>query len=130
MAKLPKVDVEAMEIRAMRSEGRYDDALTRLLSHLDAGIASPEIQAVAADWLRPKESDGKRGPKTKKPFKWLEIGGEYDLLIDDGKSDTEARLILAENHPREKRTIDTILAYYNRAMDEYRKIEAETLANN
>jgi hypothetical protein len=130
MAKLPRIDVEAMEIRSMRSEGRYDEALTRLLSHLDAGTASPEIQAIAADCLRPKPSDGKRGPKTKKPYKWLDIGREYYALIDNGVSDTEARLILSERHPREKRTIDTIIAYYNKAMDEYRRIEAEALANN
>jgi hypothetical protein len=82
MAKLPKIDVAAMEIRAMHSEGRYDEALKLILLHLDVGTASPEVQAIAADLLRPKESDGKRGPKTKKPFKWLEIGGEYDVLID------------------------------------------------
>lgn len=120
MAPLPKVCRDAMRIRAMHEQGRYDESLELLVALLTTGCASAEVQAIAAARLQPPTSNGKRGPKKKTPFNWLEIGSEYEELREDGVSDVEARLILEERHPRGRRTIDKVVAFYNDAMDEYR----------
>lgn len=103
----------------MQSQGRYDEALKLLLSQLSSGAASSFVQAIAAEMLTPRQPGAPRGPKKKQPYKWLEIGQEYDDLRHDGVKDTEARLILTERHPKGKRTIDSIIAYYNKANAEY-----------
>lgn len=125
MAPLPQMCRHASAIRAMQSQGRYDEALKLLLSQLVSGTASSRVQAIAAEMLAPKEPGAPRGPKRKTPYKWLEIGHEYDELVDDGVPETEARLILAERHPRGRRTIDTIIAFYNKANAEYQASLAE-----
>ncbi|KQT48948.1 hypothetical protein ASG43_08935 [Aureimonas sp. Leaf454] len=127
MAPLPKIDKDATAITSMQSQGRYDEAMARLLDLLRGGTASPAVQAIAAEMLEPKAKGVRRGPKAKLPFKWLEMGEAYRIMRLEGKTDTEARGAMEDRYPRGGRTIDTIIAFYNSALHDYQDLQAASL---
>ena len=53
MAKLPPMDWRAQEVRGLLNEGRTKEAKRRVAAILRDGVATAQVQAIAAEMLEP-----------------------------------------------------------------------------
>lgn len=116
MAKLPeKFDRHVVQIRGMLTDGRKEDAITRVIELLREG-ASPSIQLVAAELLRPEK--GKAGRNKENPKYWYEIGCEFEAMLSDGHKPGEIRAYLVERYGYSASHIQNAWRLYETAMEE------------
>jgi hypothetical protein len=117
MARLPKPFCRhAVEIQAMLDEGREGEARARLTQLLREGKAGPEVQLIVEGLLNPIPNR-KLGPKRKKrPFKWVEIGRDYEELRDAGMTADGAYEQLAKRYPRSESVIEKTVRYFREAL--------------
>jgi hypothetical protein len=115
MAPLPrKFDRHVVAARAALAEGRREDAITVIIERLRAGSASAEMQAIAAELLRPPRKRGKGRPKSQPQF-WYEIGTDLDALMSDGKSYEAATEAIARKYGVSERHVGNAARYYRDA---------------
>ncbi|MGB3273849.1 MAG: hypothetical protein WBA66_13280 [Xanthobacteraceae bacterium] len=115
MAPLPReFDTFAVAARAALSEGRREDAITVIVERLRTGNASAEMQAIAADLLRPPQKRGKGRPKSQPQF-WYEIGTDLDDLMGGGLTYENAIEALAKKYGVSERHVGNAARYYRDA---------------
>ncbi|MDX0426824.1 hypothetical protein [Sinorhizobium medicae] len=114
MAKLPKIDFEAMRIRDMLNRGERTEAKARVLSLLAEGKAGSDAQKIAAELFGAKRGKPAYGAK----HRWHEIGQDNDLWRDEGVPYAErmARLSLKYRLNDESK-IRAAIARYEAGMD-------------
>lgn len=123
MARLdPPFSPAAFEIRKLINEKRRGEVVTKAAEYLRAGCRDEEFLSVVADLLDPKKAS-RLYPKAKE-YNWYEIGMRFDELhepqfncdYDNRKKKID---LLAEEYECKSRTIETVLAIYRKASDEY-----------
>lgn len=111
MAKLPKrFDWREVEIRGMLSEGREQDGRTALVEILSAGEATPALQALAADLIKPAKR--RPGRRKEQPKHWYDIGSAFDEARSDGVTYEEAIAELSERFGFSEAHIKNAIRFY------------------
>lgn len=117
MAKLPPFDWRAQEVSALLDEGRTKEAKRRVAQMLRDGVATPKVQAIAAEMLEPP-SRGRGRPKAKFPAHWYEIGVAVENMRCDGMTYDNAILKAAEDFRKDPETVRRAEKFYRDAKGE------------
>lgn len=85
---------QAVEIRAALSEGRTDDARSRIVEILLSGKADKHVQRLAAEMIKPPPKS--RGRQKAQARHWFPIGMEFASLRSEGVSYEDALRLTAD----------------------------------
>ncbi|UYQ70666.1 hypothetical protein OF122_11330 [Pelagibacterium flavum] len=111
MAKLHKrFEWREVEIRGMIAEGRKRDAITAVVELLKAGTASPAIQAIAAELLKPEKRG--RGRPNSSPEHWYDIAMAVRERESDGLSEEAAIGEVADRYGYSDKHVTNCLKHY------------------
>ena len=103
-------------LRKMLATGRNVAARQQAAAWLREGYVSPQFLALVADMVDPSKR-GKGSRPRALPPQWLDIGQALLTIRDDGFTQEQAILILADRFNRSARAIEQALAFYQKAHD-------------
>lgn len=116
MAKLPKIDVEAIWIRDLLNRGKNfrQAAKARAAAAVASGKAGEETKKLAAELATTKRGRQPYGAK----HRWIEIGQDNEDMLEAGLSDRERFAIISKKyHLNDESEIKTAIAKYRRAIE-------------
>jgi hypothetical protein len=116
MAKLPKIDAEAIWIRDLlnKGKGHREAAKARADAAVARGNAGEETKKLAADLGNTKRGRQPYGAK----HRWVEIGQDNEEMLEAGLSDQERFAEISKKyHLNDESEIKTAIAKYRRAIE-------------
>ena len=115
MAKIPPYCDYANEIRALLDQGRRPEANALGAKYLRAGVTSPLFAEIVAELQQPPLKG--QGRPSASPYKWLEIGQEFETMRDGGLTYEAARLAVAEKYCRSESHVEKAVRIYRAAVE-------------
>jgi hypothetical protein len=113
MARLPKIDVEAIWIRDLLDKGQRDAAKVRASLAIASGNPGEETKKLAAELANAKRGRHPYGAK----HRWIEIGQENEAMTEAGLSYEERLTNLSIKYRLgDISKVKTALAKYESAM--------------
>jgi hypothetical protein len=114
MAKLPPYCDQAREIEYLMRQGRRQEAIAKAVVVLRAGAASSLVQNLVAELLQPAPKG--RGRPAALPWRWAEMGEEFEALRDSGVTHEQAIRQIADRFGRSESAVEKTVRMYRAAV--------------